>query len=401
MSKQVHITAMRLLLRILLPLIFFALTAKATKLFHDVQARIVGGDEVEDESKYPYYIRLEISGQLVCGASLIHPMWALTGAHCFNAAQPFPFTANHWITRQQYPTFGIDIHPQYQVLNDAGQKNFFNDIMLVRMASPIPDAQLVTLNTDSSYPEDGQELTVIGLGKTDSAQVMPPELEKLLEVQVNVISNQDCQELLGPAKVEVVDDMMICAGVEEGGKDSCEGDSGGPFVDENGVQVGIVSYGVGCGLAGFPGVYARVSNYMEWIESILCDDESIYADAGTELPAMCASQTAPPTPEPTAASVEPDDSTPPEPDDSTTPLLRREPRVSMFDYIPFSSGFLRTRACVDEQGSFEVDLGDDLYQGEGMESCAWLRENLWAQPRLCLVGNEFDAKCRETCDNCS
>ena len=43
-----------------------------------------------------------------------------------------------------------------------------------------------------------------------------------------------------------------------------QGDSGGPiFVD--GVQVGVTSYGVRCADSYFPGVYARVTTYLDWI----------------------------------------------------------------------------------------------------------------------------------------
>ena len=52
------------------------------------------------------------------------------------------------------------------------------------------------------------------------------------------------------------------------------GDSGGPFVvplnDDSSNQryqlAGIVSWGIGCAKTGLPGVYAKVSNYIDWIE---------------------------------------------------------------------------------------------------------------------------------------
>jgi secreted trypsin-like serine protease len=63
---------------------------------------------------------------------------------------------------------------------------------------------------------------------------------------------------------------MLCAGdLSNGGEDSCQGDSGGPlFVPDGGsgwVQVGIVSFGIGCGRRDFPGVYTRVARYQNWI----------------------------------------------------------------------------------------------------------------------------------------
>lgn len=100
-----------------------------------------------------------------------------------------------------------------------------------------------------------------------------------------VIDTNECnQKYYG--KIDSI--AMFCAGYRQGGIDSCQGtsnkqvirnlrkllkfvcnnlsgDSGGPFV-QNGVQIGIVSWGNGCARAEYPGVYTKVSNYVNWLE---------------------------------------------------------------------------------------------------------------------------------------
>jgi secreted trypsin-like serine protease len=55
--------------------------------------------------------------------------------------------------------------------------------------------------------------------------------------------------------------------------DTCEGDSGGPLEIKLYGQkklipflVGVTSLGIGCAI-GNPGVYTRVSSYIDWIET--------------------------------------------------------------------------------------------------------------------------------------
>lgn len=87
---------------------------------------------------------------------------------------------------------------------------------------------------------------------------------------------------------------MLCAG--KATKDSCsvstislfgfflrtimitsfvfQGDSGGPLMVADGsqwVQVGIVSWGIGCGKGQYPGVYTRVTHFMPWITKNIRD----------------------------------------------------------------------------------------------------------------------------------
>ncbi|ESO99089.1 hypothetical protein LOTGIDRAFT_147055 [Lottia gigantea] len=56
----------------------------------------------------------------------------------------------------------------------------------------------------------------------------------------------------------------MCAGYIEGGIDTCQGDSGGPLVYKY-TLMGVTSFGNGCAKPNAPGVYARVSSFIEWI----------------------------------------------------------------------------------------------------------------------------------------
>ena len=96
--------------------------------------------------------------------------------------------------------------------------------------------------------------------------------EKLQKVQVPFVPTEQCQSNYASSGYEITDGM-ICAG--EKGKDSCQGDSGGPMISEGPegkVLVGVVSWGIGCAREGYPGVYARVSNFADWIEETMANN---------------------------------------------------------------------------------------------------------------------------------
>ena len=54
--------------------------------------------------------------------------------------------------------------------------------------------------------------------------------------------------------------------------DTCQGDSGGPlmsYINNKWVLAGATSYGVGCGKAGYGGMYTRVSSYIPFITNVM------------------------------------------------------------------------------------------------------------------------------------
>ena len=96
-------------------------------------------------------------------------------------------------------------------------------------------------------------------------------------VRVPAITNGECNSAYGGS----ITDTMLCAGYPNvGGKDACQGDSGGPFVcndNGNAVIAGVVSWGIGCALPNYPGVYARVTPVLSWIQSnMVCKNFSIF-----------------------------------------------------------------------------------------------------------------------------
>lgn len=95
----------------------------------------------------------------------------------------------------------------------------------------------------------------------------PNEPRNILRAVNLPIVNQDyCNSQYGGR----ITPQMICAGFQEGGKDTCFGDSGGPLTcQQNGEKqlVGIVSFGRGCARPNYPGVYVRLTAVRDWIQN--------------------------------------------------------------------------------------------------------------------------------------
>ncbi|KAJ4431233.1 hypothetical protein ANN_19830 [Periplaneta americana] len=117
-----------------------------------------------------------------------------------------------------------------------------------------PKVQPIPLN---NYPiRKGAIVVVSGWGTTTEGGDVAVNLQK---VEVPIVPQWECKLLYGEDKVT---DYMFCGG--RAGKDSCQGDSGGPVV-ANGIQIGVVSWGIGCARAGYPGIYTNIYNLRKWI----------------------------------------------------------------------------------------------------------------------------------------
>ncbi|XP_075927865.1 trypsin-like [Petromyzon marinus] len=291
---------------------------------------IVGGYECAAHSQ-PWQVSINI-GYHFCGGSLISSEWVVSAAHCYKTSSslqsytsstPSPSLISVRIgehnifesegTEQRIRASKGIRHPQFN------SSTFDNDIMLIKLSSPATLNQYAqAIPLPSSCIGTGVMCTISGWGqtKTSLASYQPIALSRhhwdlhaestqlssaaasaheflfphvtpnlspvsnasplppaclhtgkpavLMCVQAPVLSDTSCRNSY-PGDIT---NNMICLGYLEGGKDACKNDSGGPVVC-NGQLQGIVSWGRGCALPNYPGVYTKVCNYNSWIASTM------------------------------------------------------------------------------------------------------------------------------------
>ena len=114
----------------------------------------------------------------------------------------------------------------------------------------------------------GSTVLVAGWGATSEGGL---EADRLQEVTVEVTGQERCRAVYKELVGAEIGEDILCAGLEEGGKDACQGDSGGPLVSGQGGTfqlVGVVSSGLGCARRNVPGLYAGVASHMDWVEEV-------------------------------------------------------------------------------------------------------------------------------------
>ncbi|KAG7155246.1 Plasma kallikrein-like 6, partial [Homarus americanus] len=230
-------------------------------------SRIVGGTETL-VNEYPWQVGVvrETDGvkNLICGGSIISNHWVLTAAHCIDSNAIEVLVGDHDFTTgtdTQDPAYLYAVDRKIVHADYVEAVNGF-DIALLHTTQPLDFTKYgqapVCLPPDKTRLYVGETATVSGWGTTSEGGSLSKTLQ---EVDVPVISNNDCQKNYNPTS------SMLCAGEE--GKDSCQGDSGGPLVyNNNGIYelIGVVSFGIGCARLGYLGVYTRVTNYVDWIQ---------------------------------------------------------------------------------------------------------------------------------------
>ncbi|KAG8231617.1 hypothetical protein J437_LFUL010295 [Ladona fulva] len=223
-----------------------------------------------------------------CGGSLLNQFTVLTAAHCARRRKPDIVRVGEVDLRrntklgegkgEEMRVKQVLMHPDYH------PPSFYNDIAILTLERAIMlnrpgGARTICLppKSEATTAYNGKEAILTGWGHLSFGGDRSPILQ---EVRVTVFSNEDCsRSYASPAAATVtkrsypsgIIDSQLCAGDRQGKKDACQGDSGGPLVvkgkDGRYSLIGVISSGIGCGSKQYPGVYVRVSSYIDWILS--------------------------------------------------------------------------------------------------------------------------------------
>jgi secreted trypsin-like serine protease len=241
-----------------------------------IQPQVVGGDRVPD-GKYKFVAALRdvtrgnsVYQQQFCGATLIDRDSVLTAAHCVQGVTPVQLrvTVGRTVLKssqgQGRRVAAVFSHPRYKGVTINGVTNRAYDAAVLKLDRRVSNIAPVNIPApdDNALETPGSLATIAGWGNTEKQGPNGGQPDRypnrMQEAQVPIVSDVDAK---GIYDAEYRKALMIAAG--ERGKDTCQGDSGGPLFVDDGAgrasQIGITSFGTGCGTRNYPGVYAETN----------------------------------------------------------------------------------------------------------------------------------------------
>ncbi|GJQ80452.1 hypothetical protein Trydic_g12350 [Trypoxylus dichotomus] len=229
--------------------------------------RIMGGT-IAENGAYPFMASLRTHpppNLHFCGGSIINILWVATAAHCMlgrNASSIKVVVGTNMLD-----SGGIAVRVQRIVTHPDFMDTTLkpNDIAMIKLASALRYSSTIGPVVAAVDPEFAINVTMIGWGVTTArGRVLS---NRLRQYSTQPITQAECTRYWNGVTAN-----QICTKLKKG-KGACLGDYGGPLIDsDTKMQVGIMSFSARrvCGIA--PDVYTKVSEYIDWMESIFSSE---------------------------------------------------------------------------------------------------------------------------------
>ncbi len=248
---------------------------------NEAQGQVVGGGAVSN-GKYPFMVSLQNDRagtspreDHFCGATLVSSRYVMTAAHCARPMKDGTFeirrlrvvvgrtvlNSRQGVVRRIAGRSAIRIHPNY-----SGRRSVY-DVAVIRLDKPVGRIKPIQLDRlgSNALERPKSRATVAGWGLKREPNFLSSgsTVNRMRAAHPPIVSDKVCSSnyaKLRDPKFRVYPRLMVCAGKKN--VDTCQGDSGGPLLaaTRGGFrQIGVTSFGNGCGRAGYPGVYTELS----------------------------------------------------------------------------------------------------------------------------------------------
>jgi secreted trypsin-like serine protease len=256
------------------------------KVKPDTTSNIIGGKDAVPYS-WPWQMALHRTqtNSLTCGGSILSNNWVITAAHCVvdNPAPAqyrvklgvFNQTVNNEPGEVVVDVSEVHVHPKY--VGIVNNKPPVYDVALLKLKTPVAFTDHIIPvcipKQSEALPAAGTPLWFTGWGRTENS-ISSGVATKLQQVSMPLASPEACANFTAPGWVE---EVMFCAGFDQPGKLTCNGDSGGPVVQLRNNQyilLGLTDFGKGSlfkPCSSNLGGYARTSAFVDFIKQYVTD----------------------------------------------------------------------------------------------------------------------------------
>ncbi|XP_055303188.1 trypsin-1-like [Sitodiplosis mosellana] len=191
--------------------------------------RIFGGSEATIDM-VPWQVSLRLNSKHYCGGAIIASQWILTAAHCTPRKSSRGYTIRAGSSNKEINGLIFRIQRFYRHHNYRTETLDY-DFSLVKLTQPLQfsdEIKAIALPNANTRIPDGTMCVVSGWGATQNRNESEDDLRM---IEIPITSQNQCKRRYS----NTITSRMICAGLLEGGKDACFGDSGGPLAcDING-----------------------------------------------------------------------------------------------------------------------------------------------------------------------